>query len=68
LKGAAVVGAVGVGMTIGGATWLGVEARRHGLQTSPRERLIAMGIGALTFALGQAALIPVFVADQICNT
>jgi hypothetical protein len=68
LKGAAVVGAIGVGMAIGGGSWLGVEARRHGLRTSRRERLIAMRIGALTFTLGQAALVPVFFADQICNT
>lgn len=68
LKAAAVMGAIGIGMAIGGGAWLGVEARRHGYHASRRERLIAMGVGALTFTLGQAALVPVFIADQICHS
>lgn len=68
LKGAAVIGAIGIGMAIGGGAWLGVETRRYGSHTSRRERLLALGVGALAFTLGQAALIPVFIADQICHS
>jgi hypothetical protein len=68
LKGAAVLGAIGIGMAIGGGSWLGVETRRYGPHTSRRERLLAMAVGALAFTLGQAALVPVFIADQICHS
>jgi hypothetical protein len=65
---AAVVAGLGVAMTVGGATWLGLEARRHGSYAARRERLIAMAVGALAFALGQTLQGSLFFLDQICHS
>lgn len=68
LTGAAVVGALGVAMTVGGGTWLGLEARRHGSFAGRRERLIGMAVGALAFALGQTLTGSLFFLDQVCHS
>jgi hypothetical protein len=68
LKAAATIGALGVAMIVGGATWLGVESRRHGHYASRRQRLIAMAVGALTLGLGQALQGSLFFLDQICHS
>jgi hypothetical protein len=68
LKGAVVVGTVGLSLALGGGAWFGVESRRHGYYASRRERLIAMGIGAITFAIGQTFLLPLFAVDRSCST
>jgi hypothetical protein len=68
LKLAAGVAAVGLVGLAGGATWLTLESRRHGRVSSRRQRMIAAGIGTLTFALGQALLGSAFFVDQICSS
>jgi hypothetical protein len=68
LKTAAVVGALGVAMVAGGATWLGIESRRHGYYAPRRQRLIAMAVGAVTLVLGQALQGGVFFFDMICHS
>lgn len=66
LKVAGGVGAVGFVASVGGATWLTIEARKHGYTSSPRERWIAAGIGTVTFVVGQVILGAVFLGDQLC--
>jgi hypothetical protein len=68
LNTAATVAALGVAMVVGGATWLRVESRRHGYYATRRQRLVAMAVGALAFALGQALQGGLFYADQICHS
>jgi hypothetical protein len=68
LVAAAVVGSIGVALGVGGGTWLGLEARKHGYYASKRERLIAMGIGALGLAIGQSVQGTLFFLDQICSS
>jgi hypothetical protein len=68
LLAAAGVGAIGLAGAAGGATWLAIESRRHGYQSSRRERVRAAGIGALTFVLGQVVLGSIYFVDQICNS
>lgn len=68
LTAAAVVGGLGVAMTVGGATWLGLQTRQHGSYAARRERLIAMAVGALAFALGQTLQGSLFFLDTICHS
>jgi hypothetical protein len=60
-------GAIGLVAAGAGGTWLGLEAGRHGLRTSRRERLIAAGIGVLTATLTQAVHGPLIAIASTCS-
>jgi hypothetical protein len=60
-------GAIGLVAAGAGGTWLGLEARRHGLRSSRRQRLMAAGIGALTATLTQAVHAPLVAIASMCS-
>ena len=68
LKTAAVVAGIGVGLTLGGGSWLGVEAHRYGSYAPRKQRWMGFGIGAASFVLSQALLGALFFADSICHS
>jgi Zn-dependent alcohol dehydrogenase len=63
---AAGVGAVGLAAVVGATTWYVRDRRQHDYRVTTRQRLIAGGMGTLSFVLIQAMLGSLLLADQLC--
>jgi Zn-dependent alcohol dehydrogenase len=63
---AAGVGALGLAAVVGATTWYVRDRRQHNYRVTTRQRLIAGGMGALSFVLVQAMLGSLIFADQLC--
>ena len=67
LKGAAGFSGIGLAFAVGGGTWLGLQAKRHGHYTNWKQRLGSAGTGALAFVFSQAALGLLYLSDTMCS-